>query len=212
MAKATAAAITLALALLAPAHAVVPELGQPAWTALTPHQKEVLAPLVPEWDRLDDARKRKWLGIAARYPQMALDEQQRVQARMRQWASLTPEERRAAREQFRKLQSLHPEAREALKRKWQEYENLPDEEKKRLTESAAKRPVPKTAVGTPGLTAPSLQFQPALKAVPQPAGQPSGPGSAIAVTPSDDTPKSGSADQPGSAPTTASSSAPQHTQ
>lgn len=176
-------------------------------------QREVLAPLVSEWDRLDDARKRKWLGIAARYPQMSPEEQQRVQVRMRQWASLTPEERRAARDRFRKLQALHPEAREALKQKWQEYANLPDEEKKRLTESAGKRPTSKTPGGALSLTTPSAQFWPSLQNVePSPAGRSSDPSVPAGATSPDGPSKTGSADQPGSSPPTASSTAPEQTQ
>jgi hypothetical protein len=201
MAKAYLSGLALALALLTPALAVVPELGQPAWSALTAQQKEILAPIGHEWDALEYERKRKWLGIATRYPQMQPEEQQRVHARMRDWARLTPEDRRAAREQFRRLQSLHPEAREALKRKWQEYESLPAEEKRLLSETAGKRVPPKTAAATPNLTAPYIQLPAAPKAAegaqpPLPAG----------LTPPSSAPgaKSGGSDQEQRTPATVS--------
>ena len=53
----------------------------------------MLAPLAPDWDKLDAQRKQKWRGIAQRYPKMAPDEQQRVQQQMRPWAELTPQQR-----------------------------------------------------------------------------------------------------------------------
>lgn len=149
MAQAFLAGIALALALVAPVQAVVPDLRSPMWVKLTPQQKQTLAPLAQDWDKLDDTHKRKWLGVADRYPNMAPEEQERIQKRMKNWAELTPDERRKAREQFKNLQKAPPEQREALKQKWQEYESLPESEKKRLKESAARQPAPKSAAGKP---------------------------------------------------------------
>src|SRR5207253_6330090 len=109
-------------------------------------QKEILAPLAAEWDKIEDKRKLKWLVIARRYPAMTSEEQQRVQTRMRDWASLTPDQRRQAREQYKNLQKIPPEKRDALIQKWQEYDSLPGEEKQRLNEIAPKPPVPRKAV------------------------------------------------------------------
>ena len=60
-------AITSALCLLL---SVPVEAGQPAWEELKPQQKEALAPLAQEWNGMDPAKKKKWLGIAQRYPHM----------------------------------------------------------------------------------------------------------------------------------------------
>jgi len=74
---------------------------QSSWATLTPQQREVLAPLSGEWNNLDSYRRKKWLEIVQRYPTMTVDEQQRVQLRMKDWANLSPEEREQAREQYR---------------------------------------------------------------------------------------------------------------
>jgi hypothetical protein len=39
-------------------------VSRPTWNELTPAQREALAPLQPEWDKLDRDRKRKWLEVA----------------------------------------------------------------------------------------------------------------------------------------------------
>ena len=114
-------AVALGLVLLPPAHAVVPPLKQPAWVELTPEQKQILAPLAGEWDRLESFRQKKWLGIAQRYPTMNEKEQARIQRRMKEWVKLSPEERKAAREKYKNLQKAPPEHKEAVKQKWQEY-------------------------------------------------------------------------------------------
>src|SRR5512147_3097131 len=94
--------------------AAAPQKKQPSWAELTPEQQQVLAPLAPDWDKLDVQRKRKWLGIAKRYPTMAPEEQAKVQQNMQPWARLTPEERRAARERYKTLQKLPKDKRLSL--------------------------------------------------------------------------------------------------
>ena len=119
-----------------PAAAGVSVLSAPSWLELTPQQKQILAPLGREWDTMETNRRKKWLGIAQRYPAMSPDEQARLNQRMAAWARLSPEERAKAREKFKKLQKAPPEQKDALKEKWQEYQQLPPEEKKRLEEQA----------------------------------------------------------------------------
>ena len=145
-ARTAVAGIALGLALLSPLHAAVPQLAQPAWKELSQGQRQILAPLAGEWDRLEPWRRKKWIGIADRYSSMSADEQERVQRRMKDWAKLTPEERKAAREKFKSLQKAPSEHREAVKQQWQEYKALPEEEKQRLKAQAGPRkPVRKTA-------------------------------------------------------------------
>ena len=95
---------------------------KPAWTELTPAQQQVLAPLQPEWDQLDTVRRRKWLSIANRYPNMKPPEQERLARRMQEWVKLTPDERKAAREKYQRLKNQPPQKRDEVKRRWQEYE------------------------------------------------------------------------------------------
>ena len=46
-----------------------------AWEALTPAQRQALAPLQRDWPSLDASRQSKWLEVAARFPRMSADEQ-----------------------------------------------------------------------------------------------------------------------------------------
>src|SRR3970040_2200093 len=78
--------------------AAAPQKKPPSWSDLTLEQQQILAPLSSEWDKLEAQRKRKWLGIARRYPTMSPQEQEKVDQNMRPWAKLTPDERRSARE------------------------------------------------------------------------------------------------------------------
>lgn len=142
--------IIAGLAGAGPAPAVVPPLQQPAWSQLTTEQKHVLSPLAADWDAMEPYRKKKWLGIAARYPSMGAEEQARIQGNMKDWARLSAEERKAAREKFKTLKKAPPETQQAVKDQWQAYRELPAEEKEKLREAAKARPVPK-----PGLSKPS---------------------------------------------------------
>ena len=172
--RALVAGLILTFSLSSPAQVVVPELRQPAWAELTQEQKQILAPLARDWDKMESYRKIKWLGIAKRYPTMKPEEQARVQRRIKDWASLTPEQRTQARVQYKNLKTAPPERKEDIRQKWEQYKELPDEEKKRLSEKAARKPTPKlgmTESAKPKLPTTNLQPLPPA-AVPTPAPAP----------------------------------------
>lgn len=102
----------------------------PSWAELTVEQQQVLAPLKADWSSLDSERRRKWVGIAKRYPAMKPPEQERVVRRMQTWTKLTPEQRHAARERYRSIGKLSPEKRQDLKQQWAEYQALPPTERR----------------------------------------------------------------------------------
>ncbi len=83
---------------------------------------------------MEDIRRKKWLGVAERYPNMKPEEQERMQARMREWASLTPAQRAKIRDSYKDFNQLPPEQKTVVKKKWQAYSNLPSEEKQRVRE------------------------------------------------------------------------------
>ncbi len=213
--RALVAGLILTLSLFSPAHAVVPELRQPAWAELTQEQKQVLSPLSRDWDKMEAARKKKWLGIAKRYPTMKPEEQARVQRRMQDWANLTPEQRTQARTQYKSLKTAPPEHKAAIKKKWDQYKELPDEEKKRLAEKAASKSLkPGTAkpLGlVPKLSATSPQPLPAAPTIPsvEPAPPPVTPAAESTTPPAQaDTPASAEAPaQPATAAPAASAPA-----
>ncbi len=127
----------LLVPLASPALAITPP--QPNWRSLKPQQQEALKPLAREWDKIDDFRRKKWLGVADKYAAMKPEEQKRVHARMADWAKMTPEQRRAARENYKQAKALPPDRKKA---EWQQYQKLPDTQKKQLAAAAdAKKPV-----------------------------------------------------------------------
>jgi len=122
-----APALASAAAALTADLAPLPATGGPmSWARLTPAQRVALAPFADQWDAFSDARKRKWLKIAARFPRM------------------TPEQRRVARENYQVAKDLSAQARE---RAWNAYQQLPAEQKERL--AAAERRRRPTVVSAP---------------------------------------------------------------
>src|SRR5204862_1624302 len=72
--------------------AKVAEVG-PRWSELTPVQRNSLKPLERDWSTIDADRKQKWIEISGRMPGMPPAERERVQARMTEWARLSPSQR-----------------------------------------------------------------------------------------------------------------------
>jgi hypothetical protein len=134
--------VILCLALLAsttfaapPTTVVIGTLPQPGWSQLSPQQKTILAPLASDWEQMENVRKKKWLGIAERYPTMKPDEQVRTQERMKEWANLTPAQRAKVRDAYKDFNQLPVDQKNTVKQKWEAYSNLPPEEKQRIRES-----------------------------------------------------------------------------
>jgi len=110
----------------------------PGWNQLTTAQRDALAPLAGQWSTIPPESKRKWLEIADKYPRLSPDGQSRMQARMADYARLTPEQRRTARENFQRAYELPRDKRESAV---QQYQSLPDDRKKELTERSQRRDV-----------------------------------------------------------------------
>nr|WP_315484733.1 DUF3106 domain-containing protein [uncultured Undibacterium sp.] len=107
--------------------------GKTNWLDLSAEQKAALAPLAKEWDKMDDLRKKKWLGIANKYANMKPEEQHRVQERVQAWVKMTPEQRMAVRENFANTAKKSPEQKSA---QWQQYQQLSEDEKVKLANEA----------------------------------------------------------------------------
>lgn len=130
--------IALALALAAPAMAQpqpspvkrppIESVG-PSWQSLSAQQRASLAPLQNDWASIDGPRKTKWLDIAARYPKLPPSEQERLQARMTEWARMTPSERARARLNYQEAKQLPNQERQD---KWQAYQALPEDQRQAL--------------------------------------------------------------------------------
>lgn len=115
------------------ASAALADAGGPAWRALTAPQRQNLAPLERDWPGLSAASKAKWLEVSSRFTTMPADERQRVQARMAEWARLTPAERGQARRSFQEKKALTSEQKQ---QRWEAYQALPDDHRRALAAKA----------------------------------------------------------------------------
>jgi hypothetical protein len=109
----------------------------PSWNQLTPAQREALAPLSDNWAGFDSDRKRKWLEVAAKYPNLSPEGKQKLHERMAGFARLTPEQKTTARENFRRAYQVPAEQREATVQK---YNELPEDKKRELAGRTAAKP------------------------------------------------------------------------
>ncbi|MDP2881989.1 MAG: DUF3106 domain-containing protein [Azonexus sp.] len=152
--------LTTVIAVEPPTSAIIGTPPQPRWIQLSTQQRDILAPLSKDWDHMENIRKKKWLGIADRYPNMKQDEQQRMQYRMREWANLTPEQRSKVRSSFKDFNQLPPEQKQVVKQKWDVYTNLPPEQQQRLRENSRSSkllapPTDSSSAGTNSTATPS---------------------------------------------------------
>ncbi|KAF1030234.1 MAG: hypothetical protein GAK40_00074 [Burkholderia plantarii] len=123
---------------------ILPPSSPLSWAHLSLQQRAALAPFELQWDNFSEARKRKWLKIAARFPRLSAEEQKRLHERMTQWAGMTSEQRRVARENYQAAKDLSTQARE---RAWRDYQKLTPEQKAKL--AAAERRRRPTVVSAP---------------------------------------------------------------
>jgi hypothetical protein len=102
----------------------------PQWAELNAEQQHILAPLKSDWENLGPQTRRKWIGIAKRYPGMKPLEQERIQNRMQRWANLSPEQREQARENYKRMAKASAEKRRKLREQWAKYQaSLPPEQR-----------------------------------------------------------------------------------
>ena len=131
--------------------------GKPAveqgirWHDLKAAQQASLKPLEQDWSAIDAPRKQKWLQIVARFPKMSAPEQERVRARMADWAKLSPQERGQTRMNFQEARQLPSQNRQA---RWDAYQALPAEQKRQLAARAEPASAPAAgSVAAPGAAA-----------------------------------------------------------
>ena len=103
------------------------------WQDLTSVQRAQLQSLERDWSGIDTRQKQKWLELSTRMPSMPTDERQRIQARMADWAKLTPDQRGQARLRFQEAKQLPVQDRQD---RWDAYQSLSAEQKKQLAARA----------------------------------------------------------------------------
>jgi hypothetical protein len=105
----------------------------PQWAELNAEQQHILSPLKSDWENLGPQTRRKWIGIAKRYPSLQPVEQARIQNRMQRWANLSPEQRTQARENYKRMAKASAEKRRKLREQWAKYQaSLPPEQRQAL--------------------------------------------------------------------------------
>lgn len=147
-------------------------VSRPYWRDLTAEQQQTLGPLSACWDGLPELQKRKWLVISRNQGKLSPEERAVQHSRMTEWAGLSRQQREQARFNFDEVKQVPAAERKA---KWEAYQALSDDEKRRLADSAAKRP--QGAAGT-------IRPVPAQKLAPVPASRVTGrPGPRIELAP-----------------------------
>ena len=90
---------------------VKPAPAGPLWHELTAQQRQILAPVINEWNGFSRHKKQRLINIAKRYPDMSADEQAKIQARLPHWLELPQTSRDEARVNMKKLLQLPPDER-----------------------------------------------------------------------------------------------------
>ncbi|WP_422648919.1 hypothetical protein OJJOAM_000766 [Cupriavidus sp. H18C1] len=137
----------------------------------------MLAPLAGQWNTLTEVHRRKWLRIAARFQELAPAEQQRLHARMTEWAQMTPEQRRLARENFQIHRTVPVERKTEA---WDRYQQLPEAQKRQLAEAAKVPPRPGAVSALPSSRKPPISTTPIRTVPPHAASGASAPPAASA--------------------------------
>lgn len=103
------------------------------WSQLSARDQAILAPLREDWHELNVDQRQKWLDLSLRFPTLHVEDQQRIQDRMRQWALMSSAERGAARLNFQEIRALP--AKDRLEQ-WEAYQGLPIGERKEFAVKA----------------------------------------------------------------------------
>ncbi len=119
-----------------PPKKITPE-SAPKWADLTATQQLALQPLNVLWSTITSAHKRKWIALVANFADLPAKDQEKLQQRMNQWASLSAQERAQARVIFTQVQQLSGDDRLS---KWQAYQALEPSQKNQLAQSTQMLP------------------------------------------------------------------------
>jgi len=109
------------------------------WRQLPAQERQLLAPLASQWDQLTPGDRDKWRAMARELRDRPASEQARAQARMAEWARLSPQERNAARRNFEGAQRISPDERQE---RWRAYQDLSPQERGQLRDQRERAPTP----------------------------------------------------------------------
>jgi hypothetical protein len=135
--------------------------SSPTWKELSPSQQTALSPLRKLWPEISEAQKRKWLALSVNFNERSADEQEKMQARMKDWAKLTPQQRALARLNFAEVQQVTVDER---KTKWEAYQSLSRDQREELLKAHPSAPN-SAAIATRPVPAQKLAVSPPSKSV-----------------------------------------------
>lgn len=107
------------------------------WQDLGKSHQATLAPLSKIWNELSIPQRRKWFAIAQNFSKLATSDQQKIHARMADWALLSRADREQARLNFAATKKHDTTERSAS---WEAYQTLSNEEKNDLAKKSPSKP------------------------------------------------------------------------
>ncbi len=134
--------------------------GAAGWQQLTPAEQKILLPLRDQWAGIEPLRRQKWRDIAAIYPKLPAEQQERLRSRMAEWAKMTPAQRNAARLHFGEVRQVPATERQA---RWEAWQQLPEEQRRSIGTQAASTPAPAGTVPAAVRKAPAAAQAPQVK-------------------------------------------------
>src|SRR6476646_6476876 len=102
------------------------------WTALTPDEQRIFAPVREQWQAIPPAQQQRLRRTAERWQSLAPEQQDRIRQRLVRFAAMTPEQRAVARERFRAFQQLPPDEKQRIREAFRRYHALAPEERRQL--------------------------------------------------------------------------------
>lgn len=117
-ASAHPAVATLALLALLAAPVVAWGADALAWKALTPAEKQVLAPVASRWAQLPRKLRAHLVPAADHFYKMTPIAQRRFRRRLMAWAAMSPVQRHVARLNYLKYKALPAREQQALLKRW----------------------------------------------------------------------------------------------
>ena len=134
--------------------------GSAGWQQLTPSEQKILMPLRDQWVDIEPLRRQKWRDIAAIYPTLPAEQQERLRSRMAEWAKMTPAQRNAARLHFGEVRQVPATERQA---RWEAWQQLPEEQRRSIGTQAASTPAPAGTVPAAVRKTPAAAQAPQVK-------------------------------------------------
>jgi hypothetical protein len=110
--------------------------ASPAWAELNERQHKALWPLKKMWPEINQAQKRKWLAVSRNYHDLPEQEQDKMHARMNEWAALGARERAHARLEYARAQTISVDER---RNRWEAYQALSEEERKQWADQPVRK-------------------------------------------------------------------------